>query len=150
MEINKQLIGLTGKTYIFEVEKDQIRKFAEAIGDPNPVYYDDLQAKKTMYGGIIAPPTFPMVISSAGEDLLSGLDKKRILHGEQDFTYKKVIRPGDKLFCQKKIVDFYERIGESGNLHFLVLEMVIKNCADHLVVTSRMNVIYRPFAKEVE
>ena len=32
--------------------------FARAIGDFNPVYFDEVQARKSEVGGIIAPPTF--------------------------------------------------------------------------------------------
>jgi acyl dehydratase len=32
--------------------------FARAVGDPNPVYYDEAYAAGSEVGGIIAPPTF--------------------------------------------------------------------------------------------
>lgn len=35
-----------------------ILKFAEGIGDPNPLWCDEEYAKKTRYGSIIAPPSF--------------------------------------------------------------------------------------------
>jgi hypothetical protein len=42
----------------FPVEASHIMMFARAVGDTNPVYYDEDAAKKTEVGGIIAPPTF--------------------------------------------------------------------------------------------
>lgn len=42
----------------FAVEASHIMMFARAIGDPNPVYYDEDHAKGTEAGGVIAPPTF--------------------------------------------------------------------------------------------
>jgi hypothetical protein len=42
----------------FPVEAGHIMMFARAIGDPNPVYYDEEAARSTEVGGIIAPPTF--------------------------------------------------------------------------------------------
>ena len=42
----------------FPIEAGHIMMFARAVGDPNPVYYDEDAAKKTEAGGIIAPPTF--------------------------------------------------------------------------------------------
>jgi len=38
--------------------KMAILKFAEGIGDPNPLWSDEEYAKKTRYGSIIAPPSF--------------------------------------------------------------------------------------------
>jgi acyl dehydratase len=42
----------------FPVEASHVMMFARAIGDPNPVYLDEEQAKASEAGGIIAPPTF--------------------------------------------------------------------------------------------
>ena len=39
------------------IEKGHIMMFARAIGDENPIYYDEEYAQDKL-GGIIAPPTF--------------------------------------------------------------------------------------------
>lgn len=58
----------------FPVEASHIMMFARAIGDKNPIYYDEDQAKSTEPGGIIAPPTF--VQASAQFDPDYGLRPK--------------------------------------------------------------------------
>ncbi len=58
----------------FPVEAGHIMMFARSVGDPNPVYYDEDQAKATEAGGIIAPPTF--VQASAQFDPDYGLRPK--------------------------------------------------------------------------
>lgn len=55
MELDQRLIGLTGPHYVFEVEKRHIRQFAEAIGDPNPLYVDEAFAKSSIYGVLLRP-----------------------------------------------------------------------------------------------
>jgi acyl dehydratase len=50
----------------FPVEKGAILMFARAVGDTNPIYYDEAYAKGTEVGSVIAPPTF--VQSSAQFD----------------------------------------------------------------------------------
>jgi len=40
------------------VDISSIRRYAQAISDLNPLYLDEEYAKKSEYGGIIAPPTF--------------------------------------------------------------------------------------------
>ncbi|HJX14068.1 MAG TPA: MaoC family dehydratase, partial [Dehalococcoidales bacterium] len=41
-----------------EATRMAILKFTEGIGDPNPLWRDAGYAKKTRYGGIVAPPSF--------------------------------------------------------------------------------------------
>lgn len=144
MDLDKSLIGLTGKPYIFDVEKRHIRQFAEAIGDENPLYVDEEYAAKSIYGGIIAPPSFPIVISQESEGSIElPLDYNRMLHGEQEFIYQRPIRLGDRLTCQTKVADVYERQGKTGQMQFLVLETELKDEAGEVVVIGRTNIIYR-------
>ena len=63
MTIDAQLIGKKTKEYTIDIEKGHIRRFAEAIGDPSPLYYDEEYAKQTSYKGIIAPPTFATIFT---------------------------------------------------------------------------------------
>lgn len=146
MDLDNSIIGLSGKPFIFEVEKGHIRQFAEAIGDDNPLYVDQEYAADTPYEGLIAPPTFPIAVASTGGDLPIELDTRRMLHGEQAFTYYKPIRPGDRLHCQMKIADLYERKGRSGNMQFLVLCTEMKDDDGELVVVSEMTIVYRNLA----
>ena len=41
----KELIGLELPSYTYTVERGKIREFALAIGDPNPIYYDEEAAR---------------------------------------------------------------------------------------------------------
>ncbi|QQZ10159.1 MaoC family dehydratase N-terminal domain-containing protein [Heyndrickxia vini] len=143
MELKKSLIGRSGSPFVFEVEKRHIRQFAEAIGDPNPLYVDEEYARNTKFRGIIAPPTFPIAIGQEGEGIDLPLDQRRMLHGEQEFIYERPIRPGDRLYCQMKVTDVYEREGKKGPMQFIVLDTEMKDENGQLVVISRTNIIYR-------
>lgn len=139
------LKGKTGKPFSFQVDHRHIRQFARAIGDLNPLYFDEDYAKATIHGGIIAPPTFPVVITDEDGDTLDlGLDYNRMLHGEQQFIYSRPIRPNDQLTGQMKVTDVYEREGKKGTMEFLVLDTEITDKHGNHVVTSRTNIIYRP------
>lgn len=146
MELDQSLIGLTGPEYIFEVEKRHIRQFAEAIGDTNPLYVDEEYARSTVYGGIIAPPSFPVAIGAdSGQAIDLPLDYRRMLHGEQEFIYQRPIRAGDRLYCQMKVSNVYEKEGKNGLMQFLVMDTEMNDEAGELVVISRTNIIYRTF-----
>ena len=54
----KKMIGVEAEPIVLEVEKGHIRRFAQAVGDPNPLWQDKAYASKARYGNIIAPPTF--------------------------------------------------------------------------------------------
>ena len=51
------MIGVEKVRY-YDVTKRDIKRFAQAIGETNPIHFDEDYAKSTMYGTIIAPPLF--------------------------------------------------------------------------------------------
>jgi acyl dehydratase len=86
----------------YEVGREKIREFADAIGDHNPAYRDVDAARALGYPDVIAPPTFPVVLSMrAGAQVVGdpelGLDYSRVVHGEQRFVYVRPVRAGDRL-----------------------------------------------------
>lgn len=86
----------------YEVGREKIREFADAIGDSHPAYRDPSAAEGLGYPDVIAPPTFAIVvampvINQAAFDPELGLDYTKVVHGEQRFVYSRPIRPGDRL-----------------------------------------------------
>ncbi|TNY38850.1 MaoC family dehydratase N-terminal domain-containing protein [Thermomonospora catenispora] len=109
MPLNRDFIGRTfPPTAPYEVSRVKIREFADAIGDPNPIYRDREAAKAAGYPDVIAPPTFPIVISLGGEALADpelGLNFAMVVHGEQRFEYTRPVRAGDELVCRTTITE---------------------------------------------
>jgi acyl dehydratase len=86
----------------YEVGREKIREFADAIGDPHPAYRDPEAARALGHPDVIAPPTFGIVLSMrAGLQVVAdpelGLDYSRVVHGEQRFVQARPIRAGDRL-----------------------------------------------------
>ncbi len=86
----------------YEVGREKIREFADAIGDQSPVYRDPEAARALGHPDVVAPPTFPIVLSMrAGAQVVFdpelGLDYSRVVHGEQRFVYTRPVRAGDRL-----------------------------------------------------
>lgn len=148
MDLDKEMIGLESGESVIEVEKRHIRQFAEAIGDPNPIYFDDEYAANTPYGNIIAPPTFSVALGGESKKLPLNLDHRRMLHGEQEFIYHRQLRLGDRLFSKTKVADIYDREGNSGPMQFLVLDTELRDEKGELVVVSRMKIIYRQLSSK--
>jgi acyl dehydratase len=129
-----------------EVEKGHIRKFAEAIGDDNPLHHDEEYAKKSRYGGIIAPPTFVTTLGfESKENLMAGLDINyaRLLHGEQEYEYHKPIMAGDVISFSTKITDITEKQGKSGAMDIVTTEMTGNNQNGEKVFVGRSTVVIR-------
>jgi acyl dehydratase len=89
-------------TVPYEVSREKIREFADAINDPHPAYRDPQAAQALGHPDVIAPPTFGIVLSmrASGQvvaDPELGLDYSRVVHGEQRFVITRPIRPGDRL-----------------------------------------------------
>jgi acyl dehydratase len=86
----------------YEVSREKIREFADSIGDANPAYHDKAAAQALGYADVIAPPTFPIVITmKAARQIIAdpdlGLDYSRVVHGEQRFSYSRPVQAGDVL-----------------------------------------------------
>lgn len=139
--IDKSLIGSASDCYLFEVEKGAIRAFASAIGDDNPLFFDESYAKAHGYPSVIAPPTFPQVFKIP----LPGfpVDKSRTLHGEQEFIYERPLVAGDVLRCRSTLTDIYERPGKKGTMTMFSFEIRGDDPGGQLVFRSITTIILR-------
>jgi acyl dehydratase len=86
----------------YEVGREKIREFADAINDPNPAYRDRAVAEKLGHRDVIAPPTFAIVLTlrAAHQVIMDpdfGIDYSRVVHGEQRFVHHRPITAGDVL-----------------------------------------------------
>ncbi|MEV7772014.1 MaoC family dehydratase N-terminal domain-containing protein [Kitasatospora sp. NPDC086791] len=103
MALDPSFIGRSyPPTEPYEVGREKIREFAIAIGDANPAYTDAEAAKALGHPDVIAPPTFPFVVTYRAaaqvvEDPELGLDFSRVVHGDQKFGYVRPVRAGDRL-----------------------------------------------------
>jgi acyl dehydratase len=117
MPLDPALVGRSfPPTDPYEVGREKIREFAEAIGDPNPVYRDPDAAKQRGHPDVIAPPTFPVVVSMEASarvwgDPELGVDYSRVVHGDQRFVYSRPIVPGDRLVATLRIESVESRGG---------------------------------------
>jgi acyl dehydratase len=119
----RQFIGQRSEPVLNIVERGAVRKFAEAIGDPNPLYMDEEAAEASRYGGIIAPPTFPRTFDY-GELEGLGSPGQGFLHGEHRIRYERPLLVGEEVVCYVEFKDYYEKKGRESSLGFLISERV--------------------------
>lgn len=144
MEIDRSLIGRSTEPYVVEVERGAIRRFADAIGDPDPVWRDPEYAKSLGHADVIAPPTFPVSFVMPGTPpWWEGLDRKRFLAGEQGFHYVRAITAGDVLTCRMVLLDVLRKEGRSGVMDLMVQEVRGVDAGGRDVFTHRRTTVYR-------
>ncbi len=132
-EVRKQ-IGMQSEARVVEVERGAIRRFAEAIGDPNPLFNDEAAARKTRFGGMIAPPTFCRSLGAAIPEIKIGM-------GGSEWEYFEPIRPGDRISVVSKIADIRESAGRLGAMVFITVETSYTNHYNQLCALQRSTVI---------
>jgi acyl dehydratase len=133
-----------------EVSMWAIRRFIEATTDENPLWQDERYAKKTRWGGIIAPPAFLHVFDPANRAFRQFPDLShmattlpfdppflRTFQAFYEFQFFVPLRPGDNIKSMSKIGDVYEREGKSGRMVFIRIDNEHRNQKKELVgITS--------------
>lgn len=147
MPLNRAFIGRSYRAGgTFEVSREHIRRFAEAIGDRNPAYLDPEAAKALGHPDVIAPPTFLTTVGLSladGNGPLShpdlGLDFGRVVHGEQRFTHHRPVRPGDVLTATTTVTD----IRDVGSNELMTMDVTISTVEGETVCTARNVIVSR-------
>ena len=116
----KEAIGTRSTVIKNTVERGAVKKFAVAINDLAPIYYDEEAGKNSRYQRNIAPPTFPVTLDFGTIPNLN-LPAKGLIHGEQIFHYERPIFVGEELYCSTEVKDYYEKTGSNGRMGFLVI-----------------------------
>jgi len=137
--MNREAIGKTYPPITYEVGREKVREYARATLQRNPLYTDLDFAAHSKYGTIVAPPVFVAVY--CGEmfnqifyDESLGIDLPRIVHGEQEFKFGKVVRSGDTITSVAQIKDIFSKTNRSGVTNEIgVAETVSKNQNSEIV-----------------
>lgn len=113
MAIDPSFVGRRWGPFVYTVGLEKLREYAAAISggtpslglaglpeDVHPVLHDTAAAAAGPYRSVIGFPTFAVTFAMApfGAAMLDpalGVDLLRLLHGEQDFEFLEVLRPGD-------------------------------------------------------
>ena len=149
--------------HAFYVDRTGILLFASALGETNPIYWDEEYARGTPLGGVIAPPTFAIssahwnpdyslrgirripspkpkparAEAGAREGGAGGGNLARVLHGEQRFEYHQPLRPGMRLTVTTRPGRTWTKDGKrGGTLRFSESVSEYRDEQGALVVTA--------------
>ena len=125
-------IGVAAAPTTATVEAGHLKRFAEAIGDPNPRWAEE------------APPTFLVALAPASMHLAEAEEYgKGWLNGGNSFEYLEPVRAGDRITATGRVADVYEKPGSSGNLLFIIFETEYVNQHGRTVAKLRGTAIRR-------
>jgi hypothetical protein len=126
-----------GRPWEIVVERGKIAEFAEAMLSDEPAYRGP---------AAIIPPTF--LTSAArwapqGVRVNVGFDRKRLLHGEQEYTFHAgVPRAGDVLTARERIVERYSKPGKrGGEMRFATVVTEYRDAQGTLVADAKATFI---------
>jgi acyl dehydratase len=136
-----------GKSYApfaYEVGKEKIREYAQAVGEDNAVYFDREAAQAAGFRDIPAPPMFAVVYSAGamGPAILDpevAINVMMMVHGGQEFVWGEPVCAGDTITTVGKCKDIYEKDGKG----FYVFESVSTNQEGEEVVRATWTNIVR-------
>lgn len=165
--IGKEMGSRTGEPVL---AKD-IRRYALAIDDPNPIYYDEDTAKKGKYGGLVAPPGYICWATQniSNEKRVSELTEDGFtrggflaipeipsvwtfgwVRGSEEYEFHRPLRVGDQVTVKHKITDISEKTGKSGKLIFITTQHTYTNQSGDLLAMHRITMIGIPRGKGAE
>jgi hypothetical protein len=113
---------------VYEVEKGMVRKFAEAIDDPNPLWRQ------------VAPPTFPAALVPT--ELLNKMvtaecPLSRFLNGANELEYYQAINVGDVVSVTARLSNLRKHEGKDGRTLFMIVEVSYQNERGEVVARGR-------------
>jgi acyl dehydratase len=160
----KKYIGQETGTHTGEpILARDIRRYALAIDDLNPIYFDEKAAKNGKYGGLAAPlsyvswavgvPGAEKSVRELGEDGLAsfvgvpeipGAWELGWVRGGEDLEFFKPVYAGDRVTVKGKLVDMNEKEGKSGKMILVVSEFTYSNQKGEVLAKHRITMIATP------
>ena len=157
MPLDASHVGREYGPYRYVLGAEKMREFAFAVagGLPssafaspppglNPLFYDEEAARRGPYGDLVAFPTFAVnfamkPFTQALADPALEVELTHVVHGEQEFEFREVMRAGDVMTTRGRIT----RVQQKGVLAFVVMETESHNQHGRLVVTGTWTAIIR-------
>lgn len=134
-----------------QVLRKEVERYAHAVGDENPLYFDPAYARAAGYRDTIVPPMFVEIFRRSAEPLTAlredGLSKSRqspiplrvnrVMAGGEEVEYLHPIYPGDTITGVTRLVDLIEKIGRSGPFVIIKRETIYTNQDGVIVMKNR-------------
>jgi len=139
-----QLIGQKEPPIVFKIEEGAIQRYAQAVGDSNPLFTDVEYASQSRWHRVMAPPGFTGWPISAGFDLFKLFEKLAkagapmgLLDGGVEYDFLAPVGAGDTLIAEIKIAKIEGRETKMGPTMVTTLESTYTNQRGAVVLITR-------------
>ena len=136
LKLDPQLLGQHSPPKKCEVERGALRKFAQALGLKDPIYYSLEAAQSQGYRDVVAPPTFAVTLlpwEVPGLELpLAG-----VLHGEQEFHWENPLCAKDIIYVSGWVDEVKSRANPAGKMTMITVSSEGRQSGGELAFTAR-------------
>lgn len=155
-EIRAQIGQLTQPPVTAVITARDSQRYAMAVDDLNPVFFDEAAAQAAGYRTLVAPPTFVGHVVAAtrpladlredglfrgGSRLRLGLP--RVMAGGDAWEYLEPAYIGDEITAESRLAEITEREGSKGPFVTSVVETTFTNGEGTVVARLRQTAIAR-------
>jgi 3-hydroxybutyryl-CoA dehydratase len=103
--------GEPRKTIPYTLTLEAIQRYCRAVGDLHPLYFDEEYARRSRYGGLIAPPSIHILLMFACTPADDWMRSPGTVNVGQSWSYNCPARPGDTITLQARALDkFIKRV----------------------------------------
>lgn len=142
--------------HLGEIRALDFQRYAVAVGDLNPIYFDDQAARDAGYPGVVAPPNYLTSVMNWGagpaepelqadgtalENIPEELRGMRLMGGGNEIRFGQAVRAGDIVTATKRLVETRRRESKGGPLLIAIYETVYVNQDDAHLLTCRSTII---------
>lgn len=158
----RAVIGTVVASASGTVVKKDFQRWAAAVGDRNPLYFDDETARAHGYREVIAPPMYLQHVTLGVIDLdelrSDGIPARsgsaahiplpkcpRWMAGGEQTSFHEPVYDGDRITSTRTITNIEEKHGRSGPFVLITASIRYERDNDHaLVAESTVTTIARP------
>jgi acyl dehydratase len=140
----KQLIGQKEQPVVFKIEEGAIQRYAQAVGDSNPLHSDVEKAAQSKWGRVMAPPGFTGWPISAGFNLFKLFEKLAkagapmgLLDGGVEYDFLAPVGAGDILIAEIMVAGIEGRETKMGPTMVTTLQSTYTNQRGAVVLVVR-------------
>jgi acyl dehydratase len=138
------------------IGRASLRYFALAIGEDDPLYYDDAYAARAGYRSAIAPPTFvvescqyahqaPDADGYIGHEWRLPLAGCRLIRAGNDYEFHQPVYPDDEVSVTFRLEHIEERARRRGGSQLFVTALATyRNQRGELLATNREVTVVQP------
>jgi acyl dehydratase len=137
-------VGKEYPPFEYEVGREKIREYSNAVGEANPVHHDPAAARDAGFRNVVAPPMFCVVYSAGamGPAILdpeTGINLMLMVHGGQEFEWGEPVCAGDTITTTARLAD----VSEKNGMTFYVFESESTNQDGETTVKAKWTNIVR-------